>query len=83
MGSVGNRVARARSCRSCCRCSLDEGRVLDGRDELELPAAAAAAFDVDGEHAFQAPHPGHGHVFRDGPLVVGVVGARRGRDRPE
>ena len=35
----------------------DGGRILDGRDELQLPAAVRAAPDVDIEHALQQLRP--------------------------
>ena len=37
----------------------DGGRILDGRDELQLPAAVRAAPDVDIEHALQQLRPMH------------------------
>ncbi len=63
--------------------ALDERRVLDARDHLELPAAAAAALDFDREHAFEPLHPGHAHAFRHGTLGgIGVPrAAARGGDR--
>ena len=33
---------------------LDDGRILDARDHLELPAAAPADLDVDGKHPLEA-----------------------------
>jgi len=35
------------------------GRILDGRDGLQLPAAVRAALNVDIEHALQQLRPTH------------------------
>jgi len=37
----------------------DGGRILDGRDELPLPAAVRATLDLDIEHALQQLRPTH------------------------
>ena len=42
----------------------DGGRILDGRDELQLPAAMRAALDVDIEHALQQLRPTHQNFTR-------------------
>jgi len=60
--------------------------VLEARDHLELPAAPAAALDVDREHAFEPLHPGHARVFWHVPLGGGLgvprtAAAARGGDR--
>ena len=39
---------------------FDDGRILNARDHLELPAAAPAGLDVDGKHPLEALHPTHG-----------------------
>ena len=40
--------------------ALDDGGVFDAGDDPEVGAASIADIEVDVEHAFQAPGPGHG-----------------------
>jgi hypothetical protein len=44
---------------------LDDGRILDAHDHLELPAAAPAGLDIDGKDTLEALRPS------EGPLPVG------------
>jgi len=63
---------------------VDEQAVLDARDDLERPAAALARFDVDGEDALQALHPGHRDVLGRLRLKRSRAwAADRGRGLPE
>ncbi len=39
--------------------ALDEGRVLNARNHLELAAAAPTRLNIDCEHAFEPVHPRH------------------------
>src|SRR5690606_30515898 len=67
----------------------DELGVLDAGEDLEVAAAAQAGIDVDGEHAFEAPHPvietclgARGSVLADcvgppRPRRAGVMAVRR------
>src|SRR5690606_7316079 len=48
----------------------DELGVLDAGEDLEWTAAAPTGVDVDGEHAFEALHPGHRDVLGRGGRVV-------------
>ena len=65
----------------------DGGRILDGRDELQWPAAVRAALDVDIEHALQLLRPTHAplripdrQVGEDtaGQKRIALVGHERG-----
>ena len=38
----------------------DDIGIFDAGDDAQFAAALGACLDVDGEDAFQAPHPGHG-----------------------
>jgi len=44
--------------------ALDERRVLDARDHLQLAAAAPTRLDLDRKHAFEPLRPRHRDVFR-------------------
>ena len=63
--------ARARFARED---ALDELRLFDTRDDLQLPAAAPARLDLDREYALEPLCPPHRDVFRHGPLggLLGV-----------
>ena len=56
---------------------LDHGRLLDARDHLELPAAAPADLDVDGEHPLQALCPGQRPLPVAGSSLAAPVGLFR------
>jgi len=52
---------------------FDQRRLLDARDDLELPAAAPAGLDLAREHALQPLRPAHRDVLRHGLLGTGGV----------
>ena len=56
--------------------ALNDGGVFDARDHLEPPAAAAAALEVDGEHALESLRPVHGDVPGRRSLGRGCVAVR-------
>ena len=55
---------------------LDHRRVFDASDDLDLPRAPLAGFDVDIKHPLQPLHPGHRLVALGGRLVYPVLPCR-------
>ena len=55
----------------------DGGRILDDRDELQLPAAVRAALDVDIEYALQQLRPTHAPL-RTPDRQVGAIACVHG-----
>ena len=62
----------------------DDIGIFDAGDDAQFAAALGAGLDVEGEGAFQAPHPGHGGkgliglfaarfaFWRDGPAMLAI-----------
>ena len=62
---VERRCSRIGSCGRLASANVLEDRgddigIFDAGDDAQFTAAFGAGLDVDGEDAFQAPHPGHG-----------------------
>jgi hypothetical protein len=55
---------------------LDNRRVFNAADDLDVPRAPLAGLDVDIKHPFQPLHPGHRLVALGGRLVYPVLPCR-------